>query len=92
MGMPGMNVADAAKYAAEVPKNDKTAATSDSKMTVAEFRNYVNPVIHYYDTWDVKDFFSDTSIPWKTKMLAILGKIPSEVISEDAIKQIIERK
>ena len=92
MGMPGMNAADVAKYVAEAPKNDKIAATSDSKMTVAEFRNYVNPVIHYYDTWDVKDFFSDTSISWKTKMLAILGKITSEAISEDTVKNIMERK
>lgn len=91
MGMPGMNAADAVKYAAEVPKSNKPAE-SCHPLTVAEFRNSVNPVIHYYDTWDVKDFFGDTSIPWKTKMLAILGKIPSEVISEDAVKSIIERK
>ena len=92
MGMPGMNAADVINYAAEAAKNDKTVAVNSHQLTVAEFRNWVNPVTHYYDNYDVKSFFSDASIPWKTKMLAILGKIASEVISEDASKKIIERK
>lgn len=91
MGMPGMNAADAAKYAVEAPKSSKPTASS-SQLTVAEFRNWVNPVTHYYDNYEVKSFFNDTSISWKDKMLAVLGKIASEVISEDAAKKIMERK
>ena len=86
MGMRGMTNEAAATYAAA---GDKKA----SKMTVAEFRNKINPTTHYYDTWTAEDLLSSLELsslekinvligPWMSKCHGNAGGWISEVLEK----------
>ena len=75
MGMGGMTADAYVKYAsANDEKKTMSALTHKSSMTVAELRNYVNPMTKYYDQLPAKAFIEDGSIPLQTKVNAIYGK------------------
>ena len=76
MGMPGMTDAAVAGYAAAKP------AEETRRMTVAEFRNGLNPVTGYYDQWDIGQFLTDQSIAVEKKLEVLFGKFIGETVSK----------
>ena len=87
MGMPGMTNESVAAYAA-TEKNDVKQISN--KMTVTEFRNKINHISHYYDTYDVDDFLTDDTIDLKQKFEVLLGTFVANIINYDKIKDIIK--
>ena len=75
MGMGGMTTDAYAKYAAPSIEKKVEVAKTSSSMTVAELRNYVNPMTKYYDQLPAKAFINDSSISVHDKLNAIFGKL-----------------
>lgn len=64
-------------------------------MTVAEFRNKINPITRYYDNYDCYSFLMDDSISLETKIEVLFGKKIAKLIDYSNIGNIresIERK
>lgn len=89
MGMPGMTNEAVAAYAATENKNN-AEKTASSKMTVAEFRNKINHIIHYYDNYDIDDFLTDNSIEMKMKFSILFGKMIADIVDYEKISEIIK--
>ena len=89
MGMPGMTNEAVAAYAATENKNN-VEKTASSNMTVAEFRNKINNITHYYDNYDVDDFVADQTIDMKMKFNALFGKFIANIIDYEKINAIIK--
>ena len=89
MGMPGMTNDAVAAYAATASDkvNDKA-----SRMTVAEFRNRINPTTHYYDNYDVDNFLLDSTIGLKEKIEVLLGKMVEGLIDTSKLENIIKKE
>ena len=90
MGMGGMTTDAYAAYASPTTKKNETSNTikSSSSMTVAEYRNAINHISKYYDNWSIKSFIEDISIPAKTKIEVLCGKLVARVTNEDTWKMI----
>lgn len=92
MGMPGMGAADIAAYAkpkAEASNVEAKTIVPKYTMTVAELRNFVNPMTKYYDNLPAKTFIEDVSISTYEKLHAIFGKTIDE-FSTDKIKSMLD--
>lgn len=89
MGMPGMTNEAAAAYAAAGIEVTQDKA-DNSKMTVAEFRNKINHITHYYDKYDIDSFLQDNSIDLKTKFSTLLGKFVADLIDYSKIDEILK--
>ena len=89
MGMPGMTNEAVAAYAAtgDEAKQDKA---DNSKMTVAEFRNKINHITHYYDKYDIDDFLLDNSIDLKLKFSVLFGKFIANLIDYNKIDEVLK--
>lgn len=75
MGMPGMTTEAVAAYAATAnEKQDVAAKKPANTITVAEFRNFVNPTTKYYDNYLLNDFINDDSISTEKKIEVMFGK------------------
>lgn len=84
MGMGGMTNEAAAAYAAADVKPEKRSA-----MTVAEFRNAVNPITGYYDWMNVDAFWADTSLSLKEKISVIFGNLVGNCIDEKKANELL---
>ena len=89
MGMPGMTNDEAAAYAAAEPKTN-VKLEKNIKMTVAEFRNMVNPRTHYYDNYDCDGFLLDNTIDLKTKLEVLFGKFVVDTIGYDKLTGVLK--
>ena len=77
MGMGGMTTDAYAKYASATDGKKAevaNAAKSSSYMTVAELRNFVNPMTTYYDKLSAKAFIEDVAISNRDKVMAVFGR------------------
>ena len=94
MGMSGMTTDAYASYASATNEK-KVEVANDVKpshdMTVAEFRNAMNPMTKYYDKWSIRSFLDDESISAKTKIEVLCGKLIAEVTNEDTWKTIFNK-
>ena len=90
MGMSGMTADAYAKYASASNEKNVEVAKSSSSMTVAELRNYVNPMTKYYDMLSAKAFIEDEAIPDYDKISAIFGEAVAKCISADCIESKLE--
>ena len=89
MGMPGMTVEAVKEYANPAQKKD---VEPKNKVTVAEYRNRINHITHYYDNWDFDSFWNDPSISVKQKIGVLLGEMFASVVDEDRAKEILKVK
>ena len=85
MGMPGMNTADFSNYAKSTTENKK-----EDNVTVAEFRNKINPTTHYYDNYNFDSFLNDNSISFNEKLEVILGKLAAKLVDNSKLEKIIK--
>ena len=92
MGLPGMNGEAAAAYAAAEIEAKKERLERECRVTVAEFRNRLNPITHYYDQRGYVDFFTDETIPLKEKLGALFGKAVSDAIDMDKLGELAEKR
>lgn len=63
-----------------------------NRMTVAEFRNKINPTTHYYDNYDVDNFLLDDTISLKKKIEVLLGKMVAGLIDMSKLENIIKKE
>ena len=87
--MSGMTNNAVAAYAATESKTD-TKLEKNTKMTVAEFRNMINPRTHYYDNYDCDGFLLDNIIELKTKLEVLFGKFVADIIDYDKLTGVLK--
>ena len=90
MGMSGMTTDAYAKYASTSSEKKVEVSKSNSSMTVAELRNYVNPMTKYYDMLSAKAFIEDEAIPDYDKICAIFGEAVAKCIGTNCIESKLE--
>ena len=71
---------------------DINAAVKDAlhTMSVAEFRNKINPMTKYYDNYDCDSFLMDDTIDLKTKIEVLFGKMIANIIDYSKVGDIYD--
>ena len=87
-----MNEEAAAAYAAAEIEAKKERLERERRVTVAEFRNRLNPITHYYDQRSYVDFLTDSTIPLGVKFGALFGKVVADAIDMGKLDELLGKE
>ncbi len=90
MGMMGMTTEAAAAYAAAGNTSKGCAAEKPARqLTVAEARNSLNYVSHYYDNWSFDDFWANSGLPAKQKLAVLFGEQCASLVDDTSFTDLL---